>query len=181
MKGGGPRAPQAAISARLCRSPGQTPSGPSLQESHTRCLSSEDDSRREPDGPGASSAGDPAAPTRHPGRRARGAARRERARCSAVCRHPARGRRASRVGAGRYGGYRLARKARLPPVLFTHDEVLGLVMAVLEGHPAATDPADPVGSALAKVIRVTPRDRRPAGLGSARARGDSTRSPAGAS
>jgi predicted DNA-binding transcriptional regulator YafY len=57
---------------------------------------------------------------------------------------------------GRYGGYRLGRGARLPPVAFTEDEALGLVMAVLEGHPAATDTEELVGSALAKVIRALP-------------------------
>ncbi|HEY6539231.1 MAG TPA: WYL domain-containing protein [Candidatus Dormibacteraeota bacterium] len=57
---------------------------------------------------------------------------------------------------GRYGGYRLGRGARLPPVVFTEEEALGLVMAVLDGHPAATDDADLVGSALSKVIRALP-------------------------
>lgn len=57
---------------------------------------------------------------------------------------------------GRYGGYRLGRAARLAPVLFTQDEAIALVMAVLEGHPEATDPEELVGSALAKVIRVLP-------------------------
>jgi predicted DNA-binding transcriptional regulator YafY len=57
---------------------------------------------------------------------------------------------------GRYGGYRLGRGTRLPPVLFTQDEALGLVMAVLEGHPAATDMGELTGSALAKVIRALP-------------------------
>jgi predicted DNA-binding transcriptional regulator YafY len=57
---------------------------------------------------------------------------------------------------GRYGGYRLGRGTRLPPVLFTEDEALGLVMAVLEGHPAATEPGELAGSALAKVIRALP-------------------------
>lgn len=57
---------------------------------------------------------------------------------------------------GRYGGYRLGRGARLPPVVFTEDEALGLVMAVLEGHPAATDADELVGSALDKVIRALP-------------------------
>lgn len=57
---------------------------------------------------------------------------------------------------GRYGGYRLGRGARLPPVVFTEDEALGLVMAVLEGHPEATDPEELVGAALAKVIRALP-------------------------
>lgn len=57
---------------------------------------------------------------------------------------------------GRYGGYWLGPGTRLPPVVFTQDEALGLVMAVLEGHPAATDSGDLVGSALTKVIRALP-------------------------
>lgn len=57
---------------------------------------------------------------------------------------------------GPYGGYRLGRGARLPPVIFTEPEALGLVMAVLDGQPAATDVEDLVGSALDKVIRVLP-------------------------
>src|SRR6202042_1805121 len=43
-------------------------------------------------------------------------------------------------------------------VLFTQDEALGLVMAVLEGHPAATGPSELAGSALAKVIRALPEN-----------------------
>lgn len=57
---------------------------------------------------------------------------------------------------GRHGGYRLGRGTRLPPVVFSQDEALGLVMAVLEGHPAATDAGELAGSALAKVIRALP-------------------------
>ncbi|SDI12917.1 Predicted DNA-binding transcriptional regulator YafY, contains an HTH and WYL domains [Nonomuraea jiangxiensis] len=58
---------------------------------------------------------------------------------------------------GPYGGYRLGRGARLPPVTFTELEALGLVMAVLDGLPAAADDADDlVGSALSKVIRALP-------------------------
>ena len=48
---------------------------------------------------------------------------------------------------GRYGGYRVGRGLRVPPLMFTSTEALALVMAVLEGHDAA-DPEDPVGSAL---------------------------------
>lgn len=59
---------------------------------------------------------------------------------------------------GRYGGYRLGRGTRLPPVVFTKDEALGLVMAVLEGHPAALEPDNLVGSALGKVVRALPPD-----------------------
>ncbi|HEU5354609.1 MAG TPA: WYL domain-containing protein [Actinocrinis sp.] len=57
---------------------------------------------------------------------------------------------------GPYGGYRLGRGTRLPPVAFTQAEALGLVMAVLDGRPAATDVDDLVGSALGKVIQALP-------------------------
>jgi len=59
---------------------------------------------------------------------------------------------------GRYGGYQLGRGTRLPPVVFTQEEALTLVMAVLEGHPAAADGSELAGSALAKVIRALPED-----------------------
>jgi predicted DNA-binding transcriptional regulator YafY len=55
---------------------------------------------------------------------------------------------------GRYGGYRIGRGMRVPPLMFTPGEALGLVMAVLEGHPAGDD--EPVGQALAKLVRVLP-------------------------
>jgi len=58
---------------------------------------------------------------------------------------------------GPYGGYRLGRALQVPPLVFTASEALGLVMAVLDGHHAAADPADPVGSALAKLIRSLPQ------------------------
>lgn len=58
---------------------------------------------------------------------------------------------------GRYGGYRLGRGTRLPPLRFTAAEALGLVMAVLDGHHAAGDSTDPVGSALGKIVRALPR------------------------
>lgn len=54
---------------------------------------------------------------------------------------------------GPYGGYRLGRGTRLPPVTFTQTEALGLVMAVLDGHPEADDLVD---TALGKVIRALP-------------------------
>jgi predicted DNA-binding transcriptional regulator YafY len=57
---------------------------------------------------------------------------------------------------GRYGGYRIGRGLRIPPLMFTTAEALGLVMAVLEGDRNASDPAGPVGSALAKIVRVLP-------------------------
>src|ERR1700748_1152283 len=46
---------------------------------------------------------------------------------------------------GPYGGYRLGRGLRLPPLMFSATEALGLVMAVLDGHHDASDPTDPVG------------------------------------
>ena len=57
---------------------------------------------------------------------------------------------------GPHGGYRLGRGTRLPPVAFTEPEALALVMAVLDGQPAAVDAADIVGSALRKVVRALP-------------------------
>lgn len=57
---------------------------------------------------------------------------------------------------GAYGGYRLGRGLRLPPLMFTAAEALGLVMAVLDGHHAASDPTDLVGGALGKIVRALP-------------------------
>jgi predicted DNA-binding transcriptional regulator YafY len=57
---------------------------------------------------------------------------------------------------GAFGGYRVGRGLRLPPLMFSATEALGLVMAVLDGHHDAGDPADPVGSALSKIVRVLP-------------------------
>lgn len=57
---------------------------------------------------------------------------------------------------GPYGGYRAGRGLRMPPLVFTATEATCLVMAVLDGHHAASDPADPVGSALGKLIRALP-------------------------
>jgi len=57
---------------------------------------------------------------------------------------------------GRAGGYRIGRGVRLPPLLFNAAEALGLVMAVLDGHHQAANPADPVGSALSKILRAMP-------------------------
>ncbi len=57
---------------------------------------------------------------------------------------------------GRHGGYRVGRSLRLPPLMFTAAEALGLVMAVLDGHHDASDPAGLVGSALGKIVRVLP-------------------------
>jgi predicted DNA-binding transcriptional regulator YafY len=57
---------------------------------------------------------------------------------------------------GPYGGYHLGRGLRLPPLMFSAAEALGLVMAVLDGHHDAGDPTDPVGSAIGKIMRGLP-------------------------
>lgn len=57
---------------------------------------------------------------------------------------------------GPYGGYRLGRGLRLPPLVFQASEALGLVMAVLDGAHAAADPGSPVGSGLGKLIDALP-------------------------
>ena len=57
---------------------------------------------------------------------------------------------------GRYGGFRVGRGLRLPPLMFSAAEALGLVMAVLDGHHDASEPTNPVGSALGKIVRALP-------------------------
>lgn len=57
---------------------------------------------------------------------------------------------------GPAGGYRPGRGVRLPPLQFSADEALGLVMAVLDGHHDAADPTGPVGSALGKFLGALP-------------------------
>jgi predicted DNA-binding transcriptional regulator YafY len=57
---------------------------------------------------------------------------------------------------GPYGGYRIGRGLRLPPLMFSATEALGLVMAVLDGHHDASDPAGPAGRALGKIVRALP-------------------------
>jgi predicted DNA-binding transcriptional regulator YafY len=57
---------------------------------------------------------------------------------------------------GRYGGYRLGRGVRLPPLTFRAEEALALVMAVLDGHHDAGSRTDPVGAALGKIVRALP-------------------------
>ena len=59
---------------------------------------------------------------------------------------------------GPYGGYWVGRGIRLPPLVFTAAEALGLVMAVLDGSHAAADADDPVGAALGKIIRALPEN-----------------------
>jgi predicted DNA-binding transcriptional regulator YafY len=57
---------------------------------------------------------------------------------------------------GRHGGYAVGRGVRLPPLVFTATEALGMVMAVLEGHHDAADTTDSVGNALRKIMRALP-------------------------
>jgi predicted DNA-binding transcriptional regulator YafY len=59
---------------------------------------------------------------------------------------------------GPYGGYRVGRGIRLPPLVFSAAEALCLVMAVLDGSHAAADADDPVGAALGKIIRALPEN-----------------------
>lgn len=59
---------------------------------------------------------------------------------------------------GRYGGYRLGRGLRMPPLTFTALEALTLVMAVLDGHHDLSDPDDAAGAALSKIMRALPAD-----------------------
>ena len=59
---------------------------------------------------------------------------------------------------GPYGGYWVGRGIRLPPLVFTAAEALGLVMAVLDGSHAAADADDLVGAALGKIIRALPEN-----------------------
>ncbi|MEI5673977.1 MULTISPECIES: helix-turn-helix transcriptional regulator [unclassified Nocardioides] len=58
---------------------------------------------------------------------------------------------------GPAGGYRLGRGMRPPPLLFSGDEALGLVMAALDGQHDAADTDGPVGRALGKLLRALPR------------------------
>ncbi|MBO0898752.1 WYL domain-containing protein [Cellulomonas sp. zg-ZUI22] len=57
---------------------------------------------------------------------------------------------------GPYGGYRVGRGVRLPPLVFGADEALALVMAVLDGHHDVRRGADPVGAALDTLLRALP-------------------------
>ena len=57
---------------------------------------------------------------------------------------------------GPFGGYRVGRGVRVPPLMFNAAEAFGLVMAVLDGHHDPGDPSGPVGGALGKIVRVLP-------------------------
>ena len=57
---------------------------------------------------------------------------------------------------GRYGGYRVGRGIRMPPLTFSAAEALALVMAVLDGHHDTGDPTAAVGAAIGKILRSLP-------------------------
>lgn len=57
---------------------------------------------------------------------------------------------------GPYGGYRMGRGVRLPPLTFTADEAVALVMAALDGHHDVADPHAAVSTALGKIMRGLP-------------------------
>ena len=58
---------------------------------------------------------------------------------------------------GPYGGYHVGRGLRIPPLMFSAAEALGLVMAVLDGHHSVTDTTEPIGGALGKIVRALPQ------------------------
>jgi predicted DNA-binding transcriptional regulator YafY len=57
---------------------------------------------------------------------------------------------------GPYGGYCIGRGLRLPPLTFSADEAIALVMAALDGHHDVADPNDAASTALAKIMRGLP-------------------------
>lgn len=62
---------------------------------------------------------------------------------------------------GRYGGYRLARGYRMPPLVLTNDEALAVVLGLLAGERLGMSSTTPAGAgALAKIERVLPQALR---------------------
>ncbi|MEV3869644.1 YafY family protein [Streptomyces sp. NPDC049906] len=62
---------------------------------------------------------------------------------------------------GRYGGYRLARGYRMPPLVLTNDEALAVVLGLLAAERLGMGTAAPASAgALAKVERVLPHTLR---------------------
>ncbi|MFJ5680548.1 helix-turn-helix transcriptional regulator [Streptomyces sp. NPDC093097] len=62
---------------------------------------------------------------------------------------------------GRYGGYRLARGYRMPPLVLTNDEALAVVLGLLAAERLGMGTAAPAGAgALAKIERVLPNALR---------------------
>lgn len=61
--------------------------------------------------------------------------------------------------AGRYGGYRLISGFRLPPLMFSADEAIGLVLAIIAARPQGVSGAEhPAERAIAKIERVLSPD-----------------------
>lgn len=62
---------------------------------------------------------------------------------------------------GRYGGYRLARGYRMPPLVLTNDEALAVVLGLLAAERLGMETAAPAGAgAMAKIERVLPQALR---------------------
>src|SRR5687767_7218532 len=62
---------------------------------------------------------------------------------------------------GRYGGYRLARGYRMPPLVLTNDEALAVVLGLLAAERLGMGTAAPASAgALAKIERVLPHALR---------------------
>lgn len=61
------------------------------------------------------------------------------------------------TNAGRTGGYYLTQGYRVPPLMFSAEEALGLAMALLNAGATGTIP-DPVVRAFEKIERVLPKD-----------------------
>ena len=60
---------------------------------------------------------------------------------------------------GRYGGYRLVSGFRLPPLMFSADEAIGLVLAIVAARPQGITGADhPAERAISKIERVLSPD-----------------------
>ena len=60
---------------------------------------------------------------------------------------------------GRYGGYRLYSGFRLPPLMFSADEAIGLVLAIIAARPQGITSADhPAERAISKIERVLSPD-----------------------
>lgn len=57
---------------------------------------------------------------------------------------------------GRYGGYSVGRGARVPPLMFSTEEALGLVMSLLRGWHGSIESDHPAATALGKILRVLP-------------------------
>ena len=62
--------------------------------------------------------------------------------------------------AGRYGSYYLRPGFRLPPLMFSNDEILAVSLGLMLARQAAINPNNGVESAAAKIERVLPLEVR---------------------